>query len=107
MFSNKLTSIERRLRSTSVIYSPLLISCDSGEVFHQFPASVFHAYGTCDSQVERDIQKVSEAYETLSRHSQKKENLEKLMRLKLESEINCVNETNQQLQGKYGTVYSS
>jgi hypothetical protein len=49
-------------------------------------------------KVERDIQKVSETYETLSQHSQKRENLEKLMRLKLESEINCMNETNQQLQ---------
>lgn len=50
-------------------------------------------------QVEHDIQKVSEAYETLSQHSQKRENLERLMRMKLESEISCLNDTNQQLQG--------
>jgi len=52
-------------------------------------------------QVERNIQKVSDEYETLAQHSQKRENLEKLMRLKLESEIGRLSEVNQQVQGKY------
>jgi len=50
-------------------------------------------------QVERNIQKVSDAYETLAQHSQKRENLEKLMRLKLDSEISRLTEVNQQVQG--------
>jgi len=50
-------------------------------------------------QVERNIQKVSDAYETLAQHSQKRENLEKLMRLKLDSEIGRLTEVNQQVQG--------
>jgi len=50
-------------------------------------------------QVERNIQQVSDAYETLARHSQKRENLEKLMRLKLDSEITRLNDVNQQVQG--------
>jgi len=52
-------------------------------------------------QVERNIQKVSDAYETLAQHSQKRENLEKLMRLKLDSEISRLNDVNQQVQGNY------
>jgi len=50
-------------------------------------------------QVERNIQKVSDAYESLAQHSQKRENLEKLMRLKLDSEISRLTEVNQQVQG--------
>ena len=50
-------------------------------------------------QVERNIQKVSDAYETLAQHSQKRENLEKLMRLKLDAEISRLTEVNQQVQG--------
>jgi len=50
-------------------------------------------------QVERNVQKVSDAYESLAKHSQKRENLEKLMRLKLDSEISRLNEANQQVQG--------
>jgi len=50
-------------------------------------------------QVERNIQKVSDAYETLAQHSQKRENLEKLMRLKLDSEISRLSDVNQQVQG--------
>lgn len=49
-------------------------------------------------KVERDIQKVNDAYEMLARHSQKRENLEKLMRLKLDAEITRLTETNQQIQ---------
>lgn len=48
-------------------------------------------------KVERDIQKVSDAYETLVLHSQKRENLEKLMRFKLEAEIRNLNEINKEL----------
>jgi len=57
------------------------------------------------SQVERNIQKVSDAYETLAQHSHKRENLEKLMRLKLDSEISRLTEVNQQVQGNF--VYFS
>jgi len=53
----------------------------------------------CLFQVERDIQKVSDAYETLVLHSQKRENLEKLMRFKLEAEIRNLNEINKELKG--------
>jgi predicted nucleic acid-binding Zn-ribbon protein len=49
-------------------------------------------------KVERDIQKVNDAYEMLARHSQKRESLEKLMRLKLEAEISRLTESNQQIQ---------
>jgi len=54
----------------------------------------------CCVQVERNVQKVSDAYETLAEHSQKRENLEKLVRLKLDSEIGRLNDVNQQVQGK-------
>lgn len=49
-------------------------------------------------KVERDIQTVNDAYETLAQHSQKRENLEKLMRLKLDAEITRLTEMNQQIQ---------
>lgn len=48
-------------------------------------------------KVEREIRKVSDAYEVLVLHSQKRENLEKLMRFKLETEIRNLSEINKEL----------
>ena len=50
-------------------------------------------------QVEHEIQKVSDAYEMLVQHSQKRENLEKVMRFKLDAEVKKLNEANKELKG--------
>ena len=46
-----------------------------------------------------EIKKISDAYESLVRHSQKRENLEKLMRLKLDAEMKKFKAVNQELKG--------
>jgi len=51
-------------------------------------------------EVEQDIQKVSDAYETLVKHSQKREHLNKSMRIKLETELKKLSETNRELKGQ-------
>ena len=48
-----------------------------------------------------EIKKISDAYESLVRHSQKRENLEKLMRLKLDAEMKKFKAVNQELKGVY------
>lgn len=48
-------------------------------------------------KLELEIQKVHENYETLVKHSQKQQSLEKLIRLKLEAEVKKLCETNKEL----------
>ena len=48
-----------------------------------------------------EIKKISDAYESLVKHSQKRENLEKLMRLKLDAEMKKFKAVNQELKGVY------
>ena len=50
-------------------------------------------------QFEMEIKKISDAYEGLVKHSQKRENLEKLMRLKLDSEMKKFKAVNHELKG--------
>lgn len=51
------------------------------------------------SQLEFEIQRISEAYETLMKGSVKRENLEKMMRNKLEAEIKRMHDFNRDLRG--------
>lgn len=51
-------------------------------------------------QLELEIQRISEAYETLMKGSAKREALEKTMRNKLESEIKRLHDFNRDLRGK-------
>lgn len=54
------------------------------------------------TQLEQEIQRISEAYETLMRGSAKRETLEKTMRNKLECEIKRLHDFNRDLRGKFG-----
>ena len=51
------------------------------------------------SQLESEIQRISEAYETLMKGSAKRETLEKTMRNKLEAEIKRLHDFNRDLRG--------
>lgn len=51
------------------------------------------------SQLESEIQRISEAYETLMKGSAKRETLEKTMRNKLEAEIKRMHDFNRDLRG--------
>lgn len=51
------------------------------------------------SQLELEIQRISEAYETLMKGSAKRETLEKTMRNKLEAEIKRMHDFNRDLRG--------
>nr|XP_023994604.1 angiomotin-like 2a [Salvelinus alpinus] len=55
-------------------------------------------------KVEVEIQKISEAYETLMKGSAKRETLEKTMRNKLESEIKRLHDFNRDLRDRLDTV---
>lgn len=55
---------------------------------------------TFSSQLELEIQRISEAYETLMKGSAKRESLEKTMRNKLEAEIKRMHDFNRDLRGK-------
>lgn len=50
-------------------------------------------------QLELEIQRISEAYETLMKGSAKRETLEKTMRNKLEAEIKRMHDFNRDLRG--------
>lgn len=50
-------------------------------------------------QLELEIQRISEAYETLMKGSAKRESLEKTMRNKLEAEIKRMHDFNRDLRG--------
>lgn len=52
------------------------------------------------SQLELEIQRISEAYETLMKGSGKRETLEKTMRNKLEAEVKRMHDFNRDLRGK-------
>lgn len=52
------------------------------------------------SQLELEIQRISEAYETLMKGSGKREALEKTMRNKLEAEVKRMHDFNRDLRGK-------
>ncbi len=54
---------------------------------------------TFSSQLELEIQRISEAYETLMKGSAKRETLEKTMRNKLEAEIKRMHDINRDLKG--------
>lgn len=54
---------------------------------------------TFSSQLELEIQRISEAYETLMKGSAKRETLEKTMRNKLEAEIKRMHDFNRDLRG--------
>lgn len=54
----------------------------------------------CVSQLETEIQMVSEAYENLAKSSSKREALEKTMRNKLELEVRRLHDFNRDLRGK-------
>lgn len=54
---------------------------------------------TISSQLELEIQRISEAYETLMKGSAKRETLEKTMRNKLEAEIKRMHDFNRDLRG--------
>lgn len=56
---------------------------------------------TLSSQLELEIQRISEAYETLMKGSAKRETLEKTMRNKLEAEIKRMHDFNRDLRGLY------
>ena len=60
------------------------------ETDHLFP---------CSSQLELEIQRISEAYETLMKGSAKREALEKTLRNKLEAEIKRMHDFNRDLRG--------
>lgn len=53
-------------------------------------------------QLEQEIQRISEDYETLMKGSAKRETLEKTMRNKLEAEIKRLHDFNRDLRGKHG-----
>lgn len=55
------------------------------------------------SQLEMEIQRISEAYETLMKGSAKRETLEKTMRNKLEAEIKRLHDFNRDLRGSSQT----
>ena len=50
-------------------------------------------------QLEQEIKKLTDAYENLVKHSQKREALDRVMRLKLEGERKKLHDTNKELQG--------
>ena len=52
-------------------------------------------------QFEVEIQKITDAYESLVKHSTKRENLDKVMRLRLETEVKKLRENNQDLKGNF------
>ena len=54
---------------------------------------------TFSSQLELEIQRISEAYETLMKASAKREALEKTMRNKLEAELKRMHDFNRDLRG--------
>ena len=54
---------------------------------------------TFSSQLELEIQRISEAYEILMKGSAKRETLEKTMRNKLEAEIKRMHDFNRDLRG--------
>lgn len=54
---------------------------------------------TFSPQLELEIQRISEAYETLMKGSAKRETLEKTMRNKLEAEIKRMHDFNRDLRG--------
>lgn len=56
---------------------------------------------TFSSQLELEIQRISEAYETLMKGSAKRETLEKTMRNKLEAEIKRLHDFNRDLRGMW------
>lgn len=55
---------------------------------------------TFSFQLELEIQRISEAYETMMKGSAKRETLEKTMRHKLEAEIKRMHDFNRDLRGK-------
>lgn len=59
---------------------------------------------TFSSQLEIEIQRISEAYETLMKGSAKRETLEKTMRNKLEAEIKRLHDFNRDLRGMYPLI---
>lgn len=58
------------------------------------------SYSCVSFQLEVEIQRISEAYETLMKGSAKRETLEKTMRNKLESEIKRLHDFNRDLRRK-------
>lgn len=52
-------------------------------------------------KLEDELQKVHDAHEALIKHSNKRENLDKVMRFKLEAEVKKVKETNKELTDQY------
>ena len=58
-----------------------------------------YTFGVC-FQFDNEIEKVHEAYESLVKHSQKRESLEKAMRCKLEANVNTLKHNNQLLKGE-------
>lgn len=63
------------------------------------PLPETHHLLTFSSQLELEIQRISEAYETLMKGSAKRETLEKTMRNKLEAEIKRMHDFNRDLRG--------
>ena len=59
------------------------------------------------SQLELEIQRISEAYETLMKGSAKRETLEKTMRNKLEAEIKRMHDFNRDLRGTFPFICSA
>lgn len=60
---------------------------------------MFFSFFFLSPQMESEIQRISEEYETLMRGSAKRETLEKTMRNKLESEIKRMHDFNRDLRG--------
>lgn len=74
---------------------------------HQEACQESHVHATSFLQFEKELQRISEAYESLVKSTTKRESLDKAMRNKLEGEIRRLHDFNRDLRGTSGPIACS
>lgn len=86
---------------STFVFPPQKVTTVGDELGFKLETLILTVSSSCVSfQLEVEIQRISEAYETLMKGSAKREILEKTMRNKLESEIKRLHDFNRDLRGK-------
>lgn len=88
-----LLGIRRKRLTRKLLSNVLSFLSSSSQSIHN---SLFHPF-----QLEQEIQRISEAYETLMQGSTKRESLEQTLRRRLVAEIRRLQDFNRDLRGQY------